>query len=214
MMDCRMARAYIEAWEKGEPDFSDFSLEEFQAHLESCPVCAHEFGRLLPFVERDAGIAGATSSQERVESEANAIPADFADTVMRKIEIAEKHSRTPRVRPALVASAAAAAVFILGLGLGIYFGTRKTDTVNVKFVLYAPDASVVELAGDFSSWNPKEYRLRKIAASGQWEVLVPLKKGRVYVYNFVIDGDRWIEDPNAAVKVDDGFGGSSSLLRL
>ena len=213
MMNCGMAGDYIDAWEKGEPYPLGSSLEEFRAHLESCPICVREFGYLLPFVERDARIAGAASSEERVEGEANVVPADFAATVMRKIEIAEKHSWMPRVRPALVV-AAAAAVFILGLGFGIYFGTRKTDTVNVRFVLYAPDASVVELAGDFSSWNPNEYRLRKTAASGQWEVLVPLKKGRVYVYNFVIDGDRWIEDPNAAVKVDDGFGGSSSLLRL
>ncbi len=77
----------------------------------------------------------------------------------------------------------------------------------------APEASTVELAA-ILLMEPGTYVLKKASVDGMWEVLVPLKKGRVYVYNFVIDGDRWISDPKAAVQVDDGFGGSSSLLRL
>ncbi|MEN6297148.1 MAG: isoamylase early set domain-containing protein [Rectinema sp.] len=217
MMNCTEARAFVDAWERGERGMMTSSLDEFRMHLADCETCAHEFRALLPFIERDANTEANIAADSGVGSARRSgtlgsVPSEFADGVMKAIGGEKRPSHIIRSRPALVA--AAAAIFILGLSLGLYFGTRTKDTVSVKFVLYAPEASTVELAGDFTSWNPGTYVLKKASVDGMWEVLVPLKKGRVYVYNFVIDGDRWISDPKAAVQVDDGFGGSSSLLRL
>jgi len=213
MMNCTEARAFVDAWERGERGMVPVSLDEFRVHLAECEACSREFRALLPFIERDANIAAGFGIGSTRRSDAlGSAPSGFADGVMKAIGEKKGSTHIIRFRPALVA--AAAAIFILGLSLGIYFGTRTKDTVSVRFVLYAPEASTVELAGDFTSWNPETYVLKKASVEGMWEVMVPLKKGRVYVYNFVIDGDRWIADPKAAAQVDDGFGGSSSLIRL
>ena len=46
---------------------------------------------------------------------------------------------------------------------------------------------------------------------GIWERREELPPGR-YQYKYVIDENNWKEDPNNPQRVDDGFGGSNSLL--
>ncbi|MBN1699297.1 MAG: isoamylase early set domain-containing protein [Spirochaetales bacterium] len=91
--------------------------------------------------------------------------------------------------------------------------TVDDNTVNMKFTLAAPEASSVALVGDFNGWDTAKTPLRK-TGEGMWQIDVRLKKGRVYTYNYVIDGEEWITDPAALINVDDGFGGESSLLKL
>jgi hypothetical protein len=45
-----------------------------------------------------------------------------------------------------------------------------------------------------------------------WTVVVPLEPG-IHTYSFVIDGKRWIADPNAPA-FDDGFGGTNSRVAV
>jgi hypothetical protein len=136
-----------------------------------------------------------------------------------------------RGRPALIA-AAAAAVFIAGLALGLRIsrlapelaaGSTIASTseaadsepmVTVRFVLEAPEATSVRLVGDFDGWTEPGYAMAVSGSPGLWEVSIQLQKGKVYVYNFVLDGERWITDPAVRTRVDDGFGGAGSLLRL
>ena len=68
--------------------------------------------------------------------------------------------------------------------------------------------------GDFTDWESSKITLKDPDGDGVWEAEVKLKKGDVYSYNFVIDGEEWIPDPNSLTQVDDGFGGKSSLLSL
>jgi hypothetical protein len=82
--------------------------------------------------------------------------------------------------------------------------------VYVQFRLDAPDAKQVTLAGSFTDWEPR-YDLVQ-TSPGVWSVLVPLKPG-VHDYTFVVDGVRWIPDPNAP-QVPDHFGGANSRLTL
>ncbi|MFZ5860470.1 MAG: hypothetical protein ACOYVH_07005 [Spirochaetota bacterium] len=224
MMNCTTAHAFVDSWEKGQAP--EGSVAEFKAHLEQCQECAQQFSILLPLIERDTA---ALQEQDYTAGMRIAFGQDqFVDNVMAAIATRNpsiepaprapvrraltRQARVLRFSPAL--AAAAAAIFIIGLGLGLFFGTRNAGTVTVRFVLNAPDAQSVQLAGDFTSWNPEGYALKKIGAEGTWEITVPLKKGRVYVYNFVINGTTWIADPKVPAMVDDGFGGSSSLLRL
>jgi 1,4-alpha-glucan branching enzyme len=109
---------------------------------------------------------------------------------------------------------AAAALFVLGLSLGIFFTKLNSDRVTIRFEISAPAADSVHLAGSFNDWNAKTYALKRIGSSDTWEISLRLPKGNFYVYNFVLDGKEWIVDPNSPLKVDDGFGGASSLLRL
>jgi len=47
--------------------------------------------------------------------------------------------------------------------------------------------------------------------NGEWSVRVALAPGQ-YRYMFVVDGNRWIPDPNAVASQNDGFGGKNSVL--
>lgn len=87
--------------------------------------------------------------------------------------------------------------------------SRQTR-LYVQFRLDAPGATRVEMAGSFTGWKPA-HELTEVAP-GVWSVMVPLAPG-VYDYNFVIDGQRMVVDPNAP-RVADGFGGNNSRLFL
>ena len=82
--------------------------------------------------------------------------------------------------------------------------------VYVQFRISVPDARSVALAGTFTGWKPA-VALRR-GGHGEWTALVPLRPG-VHDYAFVVDGDRWVTDPNAP-QVDDSFGGTNSRISL
>ncbi|MFA5851278.1 MAG: hypothetical protein WC820_01130 [Spirochaetales bacterium] len=201
MMKCEDTRSFVDAWEVGEMT-TTCTPEEFRMHLASCPDCSRRFGALLPLMERDLDLAASASPSP--------LPAGFADDVMAAIG---SRGRQGFVFSPLIA-AAAAAIFVVGLGLGIFFTKLNSDIVTVSFLLDAPQAKSVYLAGDFNAWSGDGYALSRVRPDGKWEIKIPLKKGKVYVYNFVVDGTKWIVDPSVPAKVDDGFGGSGSLLRL
>lgn len=85
-----------------------------------------------------------------------------------------------------------------------------SQQVLTQFVLTAPDAKNVALAGDFTGWQPAYTMTR--SAPGVWTVVVPLDPG-IHQYSFVVDGERWIPDPAAPV-VSDGFGGMNSRIAV
>jgi hypothetical protein len=211
MMDCREARARLGLWERGGIEGEEGMLQ-LLAHIEGCPDCLAASSALIPLLRRDAGL-GAEAGRG----------AALAAAVMSRIreEGLEPSARakpdrsllgvTSRFSRALVA--AIAAVLALGIGLGLYFSIRDAGTVTVRFVLDAPEASMVAVAGDFNGWETVGYELRR-AQDGSWELELKLHKGKFYSYNFVVDGQRWIPDPSSPEKIDDGFGGTSSLLRI
>jgi Carbohydrate-binding module 48 (Isoamylase N-terminal domain) len=84
---------------------------------------------------------------------------------------------------------------------------------SVAFVIYAPAAQSVALAGDFNDWSTTATRLRPAGASGAWVVTVPLTPGR-YHYAFVINGKQWLTDPGAPRAPGDDFGAPSSVLTV
>jgi hypothetical protein len=83
---------------------------------------------------------------------------------------------------------------------------------TVVFVLAAPHAARVSLAGDFNGWDPSRTRLQRVAA-GVWSVGVTLPEGR-YGYAFVVDGSRWVADPTAPRSLTDDFGRPTSVLTV
>lgn len=135
-----------------------------------------------------------------------------SDAIMAAIGAGGSRVAGPR-RFRMVGLAAAAALLVALSSLVTFGLTRSGDTIEVRFVLAAPDAESVWLAADFNQWSPDGFEMRR-APGGLWEITVPLRKDRSYSYNFIIDGERWIADPAAPSRVDDGFGGASSSLSL
>lgn len=57
------------------------------------------------------------------------------------------------------------------------------DVTGTSFAVWAPNANGVAVIGDFCSWNPNQYPMRSLGASGVWEIFIPnLGKGEVYKF--------------------------------
>ena len=68
------------------------------------------------------------------------------------------------------------------------------------------------LAGNFNGWN-KQANPMTADTNGVWSIKMDLKKGKTYLYKFVIDG-YWVADPDNPNTVSDGMGGVNSELDL
>jgi hypothetical protein len=86
--------------------------------------------------------------------------------------------------------------------------------IVVRFELVAPEAERVSLVGDFNNWSQNQHILDDSDNDGVWEVEVPLDRGEVYTYNFLINDNEWIPDPRAVNHIEDSFGGEKSVLNL
>jgi len=141
---------------------------------------------------------------DRSSVELPAVP----ERVMRTLVRAPKHSRPWLLAPAL----AAAAALVIWLGRPEPVATPAAAIVTVRFVLTAPDAHDVTVAGTFNQWDSHATPLVRIGANGLWTATITLPAGQ-HQYAFVVDGARWVPDP-AAPAVDDGFGRRNSVLTL
>ena len=119
--------------------------------------------------------------------------------------------RRLRLRPwTLVPAFAVGAALALLLSRSV--PTPPATTVTVRFVLFAPDAQQVALAGTFNQWDTAATPLLRTGTPGVWAATLTLPAGQ-HEYAFVVDGARWVADP-AAPAVDDGFGRRNSVLSL
>ena len=74
-----------------------------------------------------------------------------------------------------------------------------------------PEASEVQLAGDFNDWMPHTTPMRRLP-NGDFETRMRLPKGR-YRYRLVIDG-RWSHDQsNPSVETNE-YGELNSVLEI
>jgi hypothetical protein len=111
----------------------------------------------------------------------------------------------------------AVAALIVGL---IVFSTLKfiqpsrADTVVVHLKLDAPGAQKVSVVGDWNGWNPASNQLTDKDRDGIWEIKLRLKRGGEFQYQFLINEEKWIPDPNTPLQVEDGLGGVNSILQI
>lgn len=123
--------------------------------------------------------------------------------------------RTVVIRPALVVGGAAALlllVFLPARQAPVPPPVAAGSDVYVEFVLEAPDAASVAVAGDFTGWSP-EIALEDPDGDGVWSGRARLGPG-VHEYMFVVDGSRWVTDPYAPRYADDGFGNRNAVLAI
>ncbi len=91
--------------------------------------------------------------------------------------------------------------------------TSQGSTVLTRFVYTNDTADSVAVAGDFSDWEPIPLSPHTVNGETVWTGFVPVPRGE-HEYQFVIDGERWVTDPLAPVKQDDGFGAKNAVLKL
>lgn len=125
-----------------------------------------------------------------------------------------------RVRPwaaGLALAAAAVLAFLVTRPQPAPSGTVATQDVTtnvifVRFVLHAPGAKRVTVAGTFNQWDQNASPLIPAGTDGVWTTTLALPVGQ-HQYAFVVDGRRWVADP-AAPAIDDGFGRRNSVVAV
>ncbi len=178
--------------------------------------------RLVGAVDR-APVALPAALDARVMETVRHHAASPARRVWRWLATPREVELRVRVRPWTVwagALAAAAAVALL-IGRasvppvptpGAPAQVASRDSVYVRFVLYAPGAKRVTVAGTFNQWDQNAAPLVPAGSQGVWAATLALPVGQ-HQYAFVVDGRRWVADP-AAPGIDDGFGRRNSVVAV
>ena len=79
------------------------------------------------------------------------------------------------------------------------------------FSLRAPEATSVQLVGDFTQWQESPVNLQK-GADGVWRTAVNLPPG-AHHYRFLVDGE-WRDDPECALRAPNPFGGENMTRQV
>ena len=90
-------------------------------------------------------------------------------------------------------------------------GPPRVAGGTLQFLFHDDTAASVSLGGDFNGWDATRAPLTK-DASGLWQVAFEAPLPGRYQYKFLIDGERWLEDPTNGMKVPDNYGGLNSVL--
>jgi glycosidase len=137
-------------------------------------------------------------------------PRDFPPNFAKDCDMVSNGDLTfdsiPRMNRLNTRSFCLAAVIVLSLCCAA--GAQEYEQ-EFKYKPDAPPKSVA-VAGDFNGWSKDATPMTR-GGDGVWAATVKLTEG-VHLYKFVVDGDRWVNDPNAdkALEVDDGHGGKNS----
>lgn len=90
------------------------------------------------------------------------------------------------------------------------FGPRQ-ENGKLHFLFHHTQAQGVSLAGDFNNWDPKRHSLEK-SSGGVWQTELASPPPGRYRYKFLVDGQRWCDDPWNAHKEPDAWGGLNSIV--
>ena len=201
-MTCQQWNEQLKQWlerrwpDRGAPECPPV----LRRHADDCPRCRARLEAALLLLE-----GGALEPS---------CPPGLVERIIAGLQQQNRAAR--RIRPFSFALPAAA---VLLIALGLVFLLRMPDrsvpdTVIVRFQLHAPDAGQVSVVGNWNRWDPQAQKLEDPDGDGVWEIEIPLKRDEEHQYQFLIDGQRWIPDPGAALQVDDGFGGVNSVLQI
>ncbi|MCX6925704.1 MAG: isoamylase early set domain-containing protein [Verrucomicrobia bacterium] len=88
---------------------------------------------------------------------------------------------------------------------------RKPVGRQQTFSLEAPEASAVQLVGDFTSWAEQPINMEK-DLEGIWRVTVALGPGR-HSYRFIADGV-WCDDPECPARESNPYGSQNAVRQV
>lgn len=89
--------------------------------------------------------------------------------------------------------------------------TRKSSLRRQVFSLAAPEASRVQLVGDFTQWNQSPINMIK-ESDGTWRAAITLEPGS-HSYRFIVDGV-WRDDPDCPIQEPNPYGGQNAVRKV
>jgi serine protease AprX len=94
-----------------------------------------------------------------------------------------------------------------------HFQPPRVENGRIVFFYHDDTTERVALAGDFNGWNANHTRFAK-TANGLWRAEIDSPPPGRYYYKFVVDGDRWLDDPSNGLKAPDNYGGFNAVLNV
>lgn len=88
---------------------------------------------------------------------------------------------------------------------------KTSEKIKETFILSAPTAGSVKLAGDFTDWEGAARTMRKLK-NGNWKTTVSLEPSD-YEYRFMVDGE-WVDDPACQQTRANGFGTENCVRQV
>ena len=93
----------------------------------------------------------------------------------------------------------------------------KNGKIHVTFILDAESvksAQYASVVGNFNHWDPLKHPMEKLE-DGSFKKSIDIPKGGEYQFRYLIDGDFWLNEPDADDTVSTEYGDAqNSLLRL
>jgi chromosome partitioning protein len=89
---------------------------------------------------------------------------------------------------------------------------QRQKVREVSFALDAPADAMVQIAGDFTDWQPVPLALRSNGNGARWQKTVRLKPG-AYQYKYLVNG-KWLPDPGNRNLIDNGLGTRNSCITV
>lgn len=75
------------------------------------------------------------------------------------------------------------------------------------------DAQTAYLCGEFNNWSQTSHPMKR-RKGGSFSLTITLKPGQKYRFRYLLDGERWENDPNADAYVPNQFGSEDSVLEI
>jgi len=74
-------------------------------------------------------------------------------------------------------------------------------------------AESVHVLGDFNGWSPAATPLKR-RKSGSFSTTTSVESGRSYRFRYLVDGERWISEPEPDGVLPNRFGDLDSVLEI
>ena len=88
---------------------------------------------------------------------------------------------------------------------------KKQNVVKVTFVLPPEvEGDTVHLVGEFNDWQTSHAMRRQ--KDDSWRITLDLEPGREYQFRYLVDGQRWLNDPEADKYVPNPYGDENSVV--
>lgn len=189
-------------------------------------LTAEEQKAFASHISADPDLQGEIRALEHLITEARSLPlyrapGSLSARIRRELKLKASRQRKERFfqrspliwLPAMAAGVLLALAFLFQSSRDLMWSPADSLQANaiVTFQIRAPGAKTVSVVGDFNQWQIGSVPLEDNEGDGVWKAKVAIPLGRHH-YQFVIDGKKWLPDPQAPVRLDDGFGNKNSVL--
>jgi 1,4-alpha-glucan branching enzyme len=90
--------------------------------------------------------------------------------------------------------------------------SKRNGSTKVTFELPQESAGEqVSLCGEFNEWSPERTPMTK-RKGGRFSVTLTLQGGRSYRFRYLVDGQRWENDPAADGYLPNDYGTEDSVI--